>query len=261
VGPSTATSFFSGGGGDDKDPKKPFSLPKGHYDSKPVFKRNLRKSTKKQSTSRELDSISSSKSTKDTRQKRKREELVVEYENSGILNLRPIPPRVDRRGRTIWSGHRDNISWYPGFLNDWWNSNGPKNHTSCVYHGGGGCSGDMQVDHVRPAVDYILNGAGVGQELICDGTHHWNAYVLDDAVTVSSSHPIQWSIRDTIRTAYHHENNLQAMCGHHNESKGSRRRGLDDPHPPEYVGLCNCEDTTESEKKVRRKQNDKDVKG
>lgn len=227
--------------------------PKGHYDSKPSIKRRLRKSTQKQGVERHLDSISSGRSQRVTRQSKKRKRLEEKFEKSGILSLSPVPPRVDRLGRTIWNGHRSGIHWYPGFLDAWWTANGPKDHSSCAYNGDGECGGGMQIDHRQSAVDYILNTAGVSPQVICDGNHHWRAYVLDDEATINSSHPLHYgSGEDTIRTAYHHEENLHAMCAHHNASKGSNRRNLDDPRPPEYVGPCNCDEENPAPRKVRR---------
>jgi hypothetical protein len=191
-----------------------------------------------------------------TRKRVEREQLEEEFEERGVLYIQPIPPIVDRNGRIVWNGHRNHISWYPGFLDAWWLANGPKNHTQCAYYGEGGCSGDMHIDHIRSAVDYILNVAGVEPEEVCDGIHHWQAYVLDDANTINSQHPLHPSPNDTIRTAYHHENNLQGMCAHHNESKGSNRRGLDDPSPPVYVGPCTCGvGLLSASKKIRRNKN------
>jgi hypothetical protein len=256
AGSATEAGPPGGDGGDGDDPKKPFQFPKPHYQTKLTFKRRLRKSTQKKSTAQILSSISTSTSSMRTRKRVEREQLEEEFEERGVLYIQPIPPIVDRNGRIVWNGHRNHISWYPGFLDAWWLANGPKNHTQCAYYGEGGCSGDMHIDHIRSAVDYILNVAGVEPEEVCDGIHHWTAYILDDANTINSQHPLHPSPNDTIRTAYHHENNLQGMCAHHNESKGSNRRGLDDPSPPVYVGPCTCGvGLLSASKKIRRNKN------
>jgi hypothetical protein len=190
-----------------------------------------------------------------TRGKERRQVLETNYDLLGILPVRPpTPPVVDVLGRNIWNGQRNTINWYPGFLVAWWIANGPMAHGSCVYNDEGDCNGDMEIDHVQPCLHYILNIAGVAPRLVCDGSHHWNAYVLDTPITINSSYPLNPSNTDTIRTAYHHSDNLQAICQHHNGSKGSHRRGLDDPRPPTYVGPCDCEHQGKSvsAKKTRR---------
>jgi hypothetical protein len=152
---------FGGDGGDGDDPRKPFQFPKPHYETKLTFKRRLRKSTQKKSTAQILSSISTSTSSMRTRKRVEREQLEEEFEERGVLYIQPIPPIVDRNGRIVWNGHRNHISWYPGFLD-----------------------------------------------------------------------------------------------AHHNESKGSNRRGLDDPSPPVYVGPCTCGvSLLSASKKIRRNKN------
>jgi len=255
---------FGGDGDDGEDPSKKKEHPKSHYFDKLDLKKRLRKSTQKKTAHLLLNKISPSSSKKNTRAKRKREEEEARFEKQGILYLPPRVPTHDFQGRRIWDGHRNSIHWYPGFTDKWWTAHGPKNHTQCVFYSDGACGGDMQIDHKQPAVDYILNQTGVAPEEVCDGEHHWQAFILDNATTINSTHPLNPSSNDTVRTAYHHEDNLQAMCAHHNASKGSDRKGFDDPHPPEYVGPCpgdECElKNGEPSKKVRRTVTRKDVK-
>jgi hypothetical protein len=244
-------------GEDDDDPEKDKKPPrKGHYFDVEELEHRQRKSTLKKTTGQKLNKISDDRSTKSTRQSGKRKELEKEYEESGILDLAPNIPKSDHRGWAVWNGHRNQIAWYPGFAEAWWRVNGPRDHSACVYNGkkgAGPCGGSMDIDHSSPAVPYCLTQLGE-PELICDGAHHWLGYFLDNNSTINSTHPLNPSENETIRTAYHHEGNLQAMCESHNSSKGSDRKGLDDPSPPEYLGACDgsCGRTGEAQKKLRR---------
>lgn len=204
-----------------------------YWDRTPT-ERDANKNNRKHKDTRQVDEQGRTRGSKKKRQRQA--QLGRDDRTETITAARGIPtttPTRDKHSRRLQNGKRP--SWYTGFRAAYLAAHAG---TPYAMQARGGCSADLEIDHIQGWREEIIGYCSETE--VCDGTHHWTAYLLTD--TLNHTHPIS---RDNSRanpdavgaqTAIHHEENLQILCGHHNGHKNGRKDL--DAIQPEYAGSC-----------------------
>ncbi|HLZ66315.1 MAG TPA: hypothetical protein VKQ29_08795 [Aliidongia sp.] len=201
--------------------------------------RSVRESTKKQT-----EQLSQPPSPQTKRLSRRNS---VSLENGSFeigMDVEPVfkvpqpkyPPQYDQFGnRLLRFGKRSEVSWLNGFLDWYWKNKQPVacQSTEPTLHN----NNDIEIDHIRSFFKQIA--AECVKHPVCDGSHHWDAYVIDFHTEKLTAGDIDSNGRNknSVRRAYHLRNNLQWMCQPHNGSKNGTK-DHDSLAEPDYLGPC-----------------------
>jgi len=167
-------------------------------------------------------------------------EIGMDFETTVEFKIpKPKCPKFDQYGnRLLRYGKRSEVSWLNGFLL-WYKTNKKPivcQSTKLTQHN----NNDIEIDHKRPFFDQIQSECT--KHTVCDGTYHWDAYVIDFHTEELTAGDIDslGKQKTSVRRAYHLQNNLQWMCQPHNGSKNGTK-DHDSLAEPDYLCLCDGE--------------------